>query len=201
MSIAFGEQFVFSSTTDVLYEEYFLPIYLANKEFPSLICGNTEWEKSFLNLLNLLCKSGVKQSAGCELEWRILLLEIFHLAYLSDIFVKREQPQDNKLTIIRSSLLFIKRNFTEHIEIHDLAKNAGFSTEYFCRVFKSIVKKTPMEYIIACRIKQAEYLLTHTSDSISDIALASGFCDINYFSRCFKKNNTITPSQYRRNFS
>ena len=70
--VTFGEQFLFPSTFDALYQEYFFPLLSENKQIPSRIKGDSIWEKKILHVLNKLCDSGFRKSRGCELEWRIL---------------------------------------------------------------------------------------------------------------------------------
>lgn len=201
MCIVFGEQFVFSDSADALYEKYFLPLHLSNKEFPVFIRGDTECNKQLLSVIASLCRSGSMHLSGCELEWRIDLLKLFHIAIANHIFIDGKQYQNKNISAIRTALSYIEKNYTEPISISQLARQTGFSTEYFCRIFKLLAQKTPVEYITSLRLKQAKHLLTHTEDSISSIAGASGFNDVNYFSRCFKKQNGMTPRQYRMRFS
>ena len=201
MCVVFGEQFVFSSIFDALYEEYYLPLYLNNREFPTLIQGTTEWGTRFLKILQALCESGRQQLPGCDLEWRILLLSLFHLACTENIFVEGRPSQNRSIAPLREILTYIEANYTEPLSIPALARQAGFSTEYFCRIFKEIVQKTPVEYIMARRVEHAMYLLTHTQDSITAVASASGFGDLNYFSRCFKRLSGMTAKEYRKRFS
>ena len=51
-----------------------------------------------------------------------------------------------------------------------------------------------MEY----RIERAKYLLNNTKDSVSDIALKTGFNSFSFFSKSFKSLMGISPSEYRR---
>lgn len=195
--VTFGEQFLFSNTLDVLYKEYFFPLHIESKQIPSYISGDCQWQKEMLDVIQKLCTSGLKKARGCELEWRILLLQFFHIAYTNDVFLTKTEENETNISAIQSALLSIQKNYADSIQISQLAKQAGFSTEHFCRVFKSITGKTPNEYLLSCRMQQAEYLLSHTAQSISDIALSCGFNDINYFSRYFKKMHHITPREYR----
>lgn len=200
MCITFGEKFVFPSATDALYQQYFFPLLSENKQFPPCIKGDSVWSKKVLQTLNKLCDSGFKKSRGCELEWRILLLTILHIAHTYDIFVPRKTGNENNTVAVQSAILAMQNDFMNTIHISQLAREIGFSTEHFCRIFKSITGQTPTEYLNAYRLQKAEYLLTHTTDSITDIAIATGFSDINYFSRYFKKVHKVTPSQYRKRF-
>lgn len=199
--VTFGEQFLFSSTLDVLYEKYFFPLHVEYKEMPSFLEGNCNWQKEMLKVIQKLCMSGLKKPVGCELEWRILLLQLYHIAYTNDVFLTKVPSSDENNTAIQAALLTIQKNYTEPIQVSLLAKEAGFSVEHFSRVFKYVTGMSPINYIISCRIQHAEHLLTHTSLSVSEIATTSGFNDINYFSRYFKKIHNLSPTQYRKTFS
>lgn len=198
--VTFGEQFLFSNVLDILYKEYFFPLHTGQKQIPAYIPGECEWQKQMLHIMKSLCVSGLKRLRGCELEWRILLLQFFYVAYIYNIFTEKDTRTESHIVAVQAALLTIQKNYADTIHISDLAKASGFSLEYFCRIFKSIVGKTPNEYLLSHRIQQAEYLLSHTSYNISEIALACGFNDINYFSKYFKKVHHLTPSQYRKNF-
>lgn len=198
--VTFGEPFIFSSTLDVLYQEYFLPLYVKHRPFPTHIKNDGIWQQKVLPLLKQLCDSGLKKPDGCELEWRILLLQIFHVAYTYRAVI----PQDSSLeaetniTATQSAISAIQNHYADTISVSQLAQSIGFTTEYFCRTFKSVTGKTPVEYINSYRLQKAEHMLTHTTDRITDIAASCGFNDINYFSRYFKKIHNISPSQYRK---
>ena len=50
-----------------------------------------------------------------------------------------------------------------------------------------------MEYVMKKRMAQAEKLLRETDQSVKEIALFCGFSDVEYFSRCFKKEHGCPP--------
>jgi len=66
------------------------------------------------------------------------------------------------------------------------------------RIFKDVTGYTIMQYLMMCRINRAKYLLEiRPEKSILDVALESGFEDASHFSRFFRKQLKITPSEYR----
>lgn len=71
------------------------------------------------------------------------------------------------------------------------------SEGYFCNVFKETMGMTATEYINGLRVKRAADLLTATDMSVTEAALCSGFSDLNYFSRVFKKQMGVTPNSVR----
>ena len=150
MCVVFGEQFAFSSMSDALYEEYYLPLYLNNREFPTLVQGTTEWGTRFLTILKSLCESGRKQLPGCDLEWRILLLSLFHLACTEHIFVEGKPSQTRHIVPIRQILTYIEANYTEHLSIPALARQAGMSEVYLHQVFSGRRKPSRDRLLCLC---------------------------------------------------
>ena len=65
------------------------------------------------------------------------------------------------------------------------------------REFQKALGVTPMTHWNVIRIRHAESLLLHTPQTITEIALSTGFTDSNYFSRIFRKLTTRTPRGYR----
>ena len=68
----------------------------------------------------------------------------------------------------------------------------------FDRSFKHVTKVTPMQYIIQLRMTNALNLLDNTSYNIIQVANAVGYDDAYYFSRLFKKNVGVSPTEYRK---
>lgn len=100
--------------------------------------------------------------------------------------------------LIFNAVNFAKQNATENgISVEEVAKNAGFSIDYFNRIFLSHTGFTVTAYINYIRLKQAAYLLRTTDKSVLDIALEIGYDSHEGFTKAFKKKYGITPSEYR----
>ena len=100
--------------------------------------------------------------------------------------------------LIFRAVNFAKRNATESgITAEDVAKNAGFSIDYFNRIFPSHTGFTVTAYINYMRLKQAAFLLRTTDKSVLDIALAIGYDSHEGFTKAFKKKYGLAPSEYR----
>ena len=56
-----------------------------------------------------------------------------------------------------------------------------------------------MEYVTEIRIEKAKELLLKPELSMKEICAMTGYSDPNYFSRSFKKNVGVTPTEYKEN--
>ena len=56
---------------------------------------------------------------------------------------------------------------------------------------------SPVDFLRHVRIQRAEELIKRSNYPVSQIAYAVGFSDPKYFSKCFKKETGMTPSEYR----
>ena len=84
------------------------------------------------------------------------------------------------------------------ITIEDVAAHAGFSTDYFNRIFFAHTGFNIMEYVRFSRMKKAARLLRSTNNDILDIALDCGYEAHESFSRAFKIQYGISQSEYRK---
>ncbi|WP_130274925.1 helix-turn-helix domain-containing protein [Cecembia calidifontis] len=92
---------------------------------------------------------------------------------------------------------FILSKSQSSISLQEVADVANLSKEAFCRFFKERTGKTFTEFLIQVRIHQACQLLQEKEWSISQIAYHTGFQNLSYFNRVFKKIQGETPKEYR----
>jgi AraC family transcriptional regulator of arabinose operon len=90
--------------------------------------------------------------------------------------------------------LHIEKEFT----VQELAEVARVHPNYLIRLFKRYLGVPPIQYITRKKMDKAKQLLTQSQDSVSAIAERIGFSDLFYFSKQFKKNTGLTPTEYRR---
>jgi len=103
--------------------------------------------------------------------------------------------------LITKALNYIKsENRKSDITIDDVATHAGFSTDYFNRIFFAHTGFNIMEYVRFSRLKKAARLLRGTNNDILDIALDCGYEAHESFSRAFKNQYGVSPSEYRKKY-
>ena len=108
-------------------------------------------------------------------------------------------PRDiRRAQAVKIVLRRIRSSYGQPLTLEDLAAEAALEPKYFCRVFRQITGRTPINYLNYYRVECAAELLCTTQGSITDIALECGFGDVSYFSRMFRRYKGQTPGQYRR---
>ena len=99
---------------------------------------------------------------------------------------------------LRPVITFISEHYCEKIYVEKLSDMINVSPDYFTKMFKSSIGKTPIEYINGLRINRAMELLYSTKKSMSEIADEIGFCNPNYFHKIFKQYINQSPLAYRK---
>lgn len=105
---------------------------------------------------------------------------------------------DKNIPKLKKVLTFIRNNFDKPITLCDIAKHAEMSPKYFCSFFKTMTRKTPIEYLTAYRIERAARRLLNTDMSVTVIAYSCGFNDLSHFIKTFKQHKGITPAKFRK---
>lgn len=150
----------------------------------------------------------IEKMKSMELETPIQRIQ--SLIYILDVI---SQATDNKLidisfspkkynyldnTRFQNVFSYIISNFTKQIDLAEIASIANMSKTSFCRYFKQITNKTFIEIVFEFRFEKACFLLKNSNLSVQQICFESGFNDIPYFNKMFKKKHGITPGNYRR---
>ncbi len=100
---------------------------------------------------------------------------------------------------MRPVITYIDEHFREKIYIEKLSDMINVSPDYFTKMFKESIGKTPIDYINGMRINSAMEMLVTTDASMADIADTIGFCNPNYFHKIFKQYMITSPLAYRKN--
>jgi len=80
----------------------------------------------------------------------------------------------------------------------DIAQMVNMSSSYFSQCFKNIVGRTYTDYVRAIRMERAKRYLAHTTKTVQWIAEQVGYSDEKYFSRLFREEVGMLPSEYRQ---
>jgi AraC-like DNA-binding protein len=102
--------------------------------------------------------------------------------------------------LIQHLLLHFRARPSDVHDFDQFARQNGLSASTLRRRWIQAVKVTPGRYLLNLRIQKARRLLAETSLQVGEIALQTGFEDMLYFSRRFKIETLLTPTEYRSRY-
>jgi AraC-like DNA-binding protein len=102
---------------------------------------------------------------------------------------------------IRKVISHIKSDVAQNITVSQLANIASLGQTTFYKLFKKETGRTPVDYILHERIRQAKVLISKQQFSFQEIAYKCGFNSYEYFCSSFKKLEKKKPSDYKRELS
>jgi len=111
-----------------------------------------------------------------------------------NIMSKKEEQTSGIITKAKS---FIEDSYSKDISLDDVSRIVDISPYYFSKLFKEVTGENFIEYLTNIRIEKAKKLLQNRDVSIKNICVDTGYSDPNYFSRIFKKQVGVTPTEYR----
>ncbi len=114
----------------------------------------------------------------------------------------RRAPSRSSKSGLERALSWIEKNFDRVTSVADMAAQAGMSKRTFQRAFAASIKITPQAYVVETRVRHAAEQIVQATQreevvSFTELALACGFSDSNYFSRCFRRLMRMSPREYR----
>jgi AraC-like DNA-binding protein len=129
-------------------------------------------------------------------------MSVIH-AKLTDLLINLYRSEQsgknikNPLLSIDDVIFYIKNNYADCFTLEGLAEKCGFNPSYFSRLFKNKTGYTVFEYINKIRIEKACMLLKRTNMSVIEIAYSTGYNNISFFNRYFRKLMNMSPKQYK----
>ena len=128
--------------------------------------------------------------------------KIYAIASIAEILT-RHVMQENMMkpllySEIEPAVAFIHTNLCRNISIREICAHTHLSTSALYRQFRKHFGCTVSSYINSRRIEKAVEFLERTQFTIDSISEQLGFSDATYFTRIFKQEMGIPPTQYRK---
>ncbi|MDB3907727.1 AraC family transcriptional regulator [Crocinitomicaceae bacterium] len=139
------------------------------------------------------------QSAD-NLQMEMLQMMLKRILILCTRIYKKKiqlQASDQNTNIIREYNFLVEKHFREKHTVKEYADLLFKSPKTLSNLFKKMGDTSPLQFIHQRIMIEAKRLLTYSDQSISDITYELGFSDIHVFSRFFKKNDGVSPQNFR----
>ena len=151
-------------------------------------------------VMDSLCAALSGKKNGYEFKTQGFLYQLFGIILEEHLY--KESAGDlsdaGRLNSIKNVLAYISENYYNSIDLDSLARIAGMNPKYFCRYFRSITERTPIDYLNYYRIECACEMLSTKDISIKEVAISCGFNDESYFIKTFHKYKGITPKRFMK---
>lgn len=178
--------------------------HIRNKD---IILPNYHHFSTAAAVINLICKAGDIIAAGNDkreyyaIKTDCMLLEMlidFSRAYTSELLFETKSSATKASRKVFDLLNYFNSYYMESISGDSIEELLDCNFDYLNRVFKQATGKTIFNYLNELRIIKAKQLLENGLHSISDVAEMTGFNDVYYFSKVFKKYAGTTPGKYSK---
>lgn len=126
-----------------------------------------------------------------------LLSELLILIYRQSPLLFADENNKSASVIWKIQCRF-EKEYAEPFTIASLAEEYHMSPYYLSHLFKRVTGYAPMAYLTKCRLSEARRLLAETDFSVTDVVYATGFSDSSNFSRLFKREVGLSPTEYKK---
>lgn len=136
-----------------------------------------------------------------QLQLEMLQMMLKRILILCTRLYKKQENytalEIGKQEIVREFNFLVEQHFKTEHTVSFYASELFKSPKTLSNIFKKIGAKTPLQYIQERILLEARRLLGYTDKPVTDIGFELGFQDIQTFSRFFKKQEQISPTEYR----
>ena len=116
-----------------------------------------------------------------------------------------ERPQPGQATarragdaLVKRAVLRMQQNLEHPKTVEELSRELGVGRRTLERRFLADLGQTPLKVYLDLRLERALQRLRGSEASITEVALACGFCDGPHLSRTLKAERGVTPAEYRK---
>jgi AraC-like DNA-binding protein len=194
-------------TVVIQMKENFLGEYFFS--LPEIAAIKTLFEKAksgvvFYGTTKKLAGEKLKQLTVLpHFEQLIALLQVFNLlANSNEIEMLKVRPISSTAVLKEQQRLqkvhhFIEANYQNEIDVNAVAKLCNLTTAAFCRYFKKATHFTFTDFLNQFRINQSKKILLQDKN-VTEACYESGFSNISYFNKTFKKITGENPSAFKK---
>lgn len=149
---------------------------------------------------------GMTYQFGARADYLPVIMELPDIDGLKRWFVEKmagacrnvaTKREEKTSSVVEKAKQYIAGRYNKDMSLDDVSREVNISPYYFSKIFKEETGENFIEYLTSIRMEKAKTLLKDTEYSMKEICSLVGYSDPNYFSRSFKKNVGVTPTEYK----
>lgn len=181
-----------------LENSYVIPV-MANTLFPYAVLRPSDlWQAELMGDIRRIYQLSAEGKAADLLAQSIF----FHMwSILYEHMPAGGQarvPLNSRLSALRDMVGYLQKNYCEKISLADISAAGKVCQSNCSSIFNEYLHQTPMQYLTGYRLNKSAQLLQGTFMNITEIALASEFFGVSYYTETFRKYFGCTPTGYRK---
>ena len=136
-----------------------------------------------------------------RIDYEEMLINCFTILLISLHRIALQKPRKKNLqnmNDMEQAAQYFRMHYNKPISIEDYAVSHNMSISWFIQNFRQYANTTPAQYVQSLRLTNAKMLLETTNYNITEIANLVGYENPLYFSRFFRKQCGMSPSQFRK---
>ena len=136
-----------------------------------------------------------------RIDYEEMLINYFTILLISLHRIALQKPRKKNLqnmNDMEQAAQYFRMHYNKPISIEDYAVSHNMSISWFIQNFRQYANTTPAQYVQSLRLTNAKMLLETTNYNITEIANLVGYENPLYFSRFFRKQCGMSPSQFRK---
>lgn len=158
----------------------------------------TEQAKELKGLVLQMLKQEQSSISG-QYHRQSLLFEFFSLLTRgTEICAGAENEKKNENFYMERAVSYIRNHYASGIKVQDLVDYVCVDRSYLYKMFEKTFQMSPKEFLSQFRISRAKEMLTLTELSVEEVAAACGFVNGQVLAKNFRKQQGMTPTEYRR---
>lgn len=198
-NILFTADFLLSHHEDICSTQFIRPLFQNTIAFDNLLLTpSLSYYEEIATLLKKVDTLSDARPEGYQLAIKGYFYQIFFILFSHkkrDLSVLQTPKSLEKMKLL---IKYTEEHYSEPITINQMAELLHYSPSHFMKFFKNTMGTSFVSYLNDYRLTIAARNLRLSSDSILDIASQSGFDNLSYFNRLFKRKYKMTPNQFRK---
>ena len=142
-------------------------------------------------------KDESESKIATQVRTKIILLQFILHMWENGFIIENDKSGRN--TVEKEMISYIQQSFTGEISLKEFGEQFHLSEKYVSQYFKEHFHITLSKYVTYLRLEHAKQLLQNSDIPVTEVAMLSGYQNVSYFIRSFKKTYGVSPLKYRKN--